>query len=224
MAVIWVVDDEENICNLVRRYLEREDFAVRTFKSAEELENALVSSVPDMFILDIMLPGTDGLSLCRTIRENYDLPVIFVSARGEEFDRVLGLELGGDDYLAKPFSPRELVVRVKNLFRRLSPPAAAEETVMHKNLTLEPGKRTVHINGEEVKLTAREFDLLLFFSRSPGRPFSRGELLEKIWGFDFEGEERAVDDTVKRIRKKIREKGALPELATVWGYGYRLDV
>ncbi len=224
MAVIWVVDDEENICTLIRRYLEKEDYSVRTFKSAEELKNALVSSVPDMFILDIMLPGTDGLSLCRTIRENYDLPVIFVSARGEEFDRVLGLEIGGDDYLAKPFSPRELVVRVKNLFRRLKPPAAAEEIAVHKNLSVEPGKRTVRINGEEVKFTAREFDLLLYFSRSPGRPFSRQELLEKIWGHDFEGEERAVDDTVKRIRKKIREKGALPELSTVWGYGYRLDV
>lgn len=113
MAVIWVVDDEENIRELIRRYLEKEGYTIRTFASAEAVESALVNSTPDMFVLDIMLPGSDGLDLCRRIRLSYSQPIIFVSARGEEFDRVLGLELGADDYLAKPFSPRELVVRVK---------------------------------------------------------------------------------------------------------------
>ncbi len=224
MAVIWVVDDEENIRDLIRRYLEKEDYTVRTFASADELKNALVSSLPDMFILDIMLPGTDGLALCRTIRENYDLPIIFVSARGEEFDRVLGLELGGDDYLSKPFSPRELLIRVKNIFRRLQAAGNPDKKIIHDNITINSEKRTVTVNNEEINLTGKEFDLFLLLAGSPNRPFSRQFLLEKIWGFDYEGEERAVDDTVKRIRKKIREKGAQPELATVWGYGYKLNV
>jgi len=224
MAVIWVVDDEENIRNLVRRYLEREGYTVRTFSSAEELNNALVSSTPDMFILDIMLPGSDGLSLCRKIRENFDLPIIFVSARGEEFDRVLGLELGGDDYLAKPFSPRELIMRAKNIFKRLQSAENTAKKVVLKNLVIDPEKRKVTINNEEVAFTGKEFDLFYFLAVSPNRPFSRQLLLEKVWGLDYEGEERAVDDIVKRIRKKIRDKGAQPELATVWGYGYRIDV
>lgn len=224
MTAIWVVDDEKNIRELIRRYLEKEQYTVRTFASAEALQEALVNSTPDMFILDIMLPGADGLILCRSIRAEYDLPIIFVSARGEEFDRVLGLELGGDDYLAKPFSPRELVLRVSTIFRRLQPAAEKTGQINLKNLTISPEKRKVTIGAEEVPLTGKEYDLLLFLARSPNRPYSRQMLLERIWGFDYEGEDRAVDDTVKRIRKKIRAKGSLPELATVWGYGYKLDV
>ncbi|MDW7739805.1 MAG: response regulator transcription factor [Bacillota bacterium] len=224
MKVIWVVDDEENIRNLIKRYLEKESYIVRTFSSAEELNNALLNSVPDMFILDIMLPDSDGLNLCRMIREEYNLPVIFVSARGEEFDRVLGLEIGGDDYLAKPFSPRELVARVKNIFRRIIPQEDTEATLEIKNMIINPGQRKVTIGGIDTALTSKEFDLLMLMARSPNYSFSRKALLENIWGYDYEGDERAVDDTIKRIRKKIREKGAQPELTTVWGYGYRLDV
>ncbi len=224
MTVIWVVDDEKNIRDLIRRYLEKEAYTVRTFKSAEELHNALVSSTPDMFILDIMLPGDDGLSLCRKIREDFNLPIIFISARGEEFDRVLGLELGADDYLAKPFSPREMVLRVNSVFRRLQPTDSSPRQLTLNNIIVYSDQRKITINGEDVTLTGKEFELFSYLATSPNRPFSRQQLLESIWGFDYEGEDRAVDDTVKRIRKKIREKGALPELATVWGYGYRLDV
>ncbi len=226
MSVVWVLDDEENIRNLIKRYLEKDGYQVRTFTSAEELNNALVSSSPDMFILDIMLPGEDGLSLCRSIRETSDLPIIFVSARGEEFDRVLGLELGGDDYLSKPFSPRELIIRVKNVFRRLhsTKEKPEQKELVYENMIINPDKRTVTVNGEEVGFTGKEFDLLFILAGSPNRPYSREALLEKIWGHDYEGEERAVDDTVKRIRKKIRTKGAQPRLSTVWGYGYKFDV
>lgn len=224
MATIWVVDDEENIRELIRLYLEKEAYTVRTFKNAEELENALVSSTPDMFILDIMLPGSDGLALCRKIRETLNLPIIFVSARGEEFDRVLGLELGADDYLAKPFSPRELVLRVNTVFRRLQPVDNRAKQLSLKNITVNHEQRKITVNGEDIAFTGKEFELFSFLAVSPNRPFSRQQLLENIWGFDYDGEERAVDDTVKRIRKKIRAKGAQPELATVWGYGYRLDV
>ncbi len=224
MSTIWVVDDEENIRELIRRYLESEGFSVKTFSSAEEIMAALARSVPDMFILDIMLPGEDGLSLCRSIRNKYSLPIIFVSARGEEFDRVLGLELGGDDYLAKPFSPRELVVRVKNIFKRLNRADTGQRLLTLGNLSVDPERRTALANGEDLKLTTREFDLLRTLVSSPGRSFSRELLLENIWGYDYEGDTRAVDDTVKRLRKKLRGKGALPEIAAVWGYGYRLDV
>jgi len=224
MTTIWVVDDEENIRNLIRRYLEKEGFKIRTFKSSEAAENALISDIPDMFILDIMLPGSDGLSLCRKIRETYELPIIFVSARGEEFDRVLGLELGADDYLAKPFSPRELVIRVKAIFRRLQPAESVTRPLTLKNMVIYPEKRKILINGIEVPFSTKEYDLIYFLASSPGQPFSREKLLEKIWSYDYDGEERAVDDTVKRIRKKIRGKEALPEISTVWGYGYRLDV
>lgn len=224
MTDIWVVDDEESIHNLIKLYLEKEGYKVRTFFSAEAVESALISSTPDMFILDIMLPGSDGLALCRKIRENYSLPIIFVSARGEEFDRVLGLELGADDYLAKPFSPRELVVRVKTILRRLQRPEENSKQSNLKNVTICPEQRRVTINGEDIAFTGKEYDLFLLLASSPGRPFSRQLLLEKIWGYDYDGEERAVDDTIKRIRKKIREKEAQPELSTVWGYGYRLDV
>lgn len=224
MQTIWVVDDEKNIRELIRRYLEKDGFSVRTFTTAEELSSALISSTPDMFILDIMLPGADGLTLCREIRDNYDLPVIFVSARGEEFDRVLGLELGADDYLAKPFSPRELVVRVKNIFRRAQPADPTNRQINLDNLSVFAGQRKVTVNGDEINLTAKEFDLLALLAAEPGRSFSRALLLENIWGYDYEGDESAVDSTVKRVRKKLREKGTRPEITTVRGYGYRFDV
>ena len=224
MAEVWVVDDEKNIRDLIKRYLEKDNHRVRTFSFAESLESALVNSSPDLLILDIMLPGSDGLTLCRSIREKSDLPIIFVSARGEEFDRVLGLELGADDYLAKPFSPRELVIRVNAILRRLQPKDSQSKPLILKNIIVNREQRKVTIGDQDAALTGKEFDLFLYFAESPNRPFSRQQLLEQIWGFNYDGEERAVDDTVKRIRKKIREKGALPELSTVWGYGYRLDV
>jgi DNA-binding response OmpR family regulator len=224
MQTIWVVDDENNIRDLIRRYLEKEGFSVRTFATAEELKSALISSTPDMFILDIMLPGADGLTLCREIRNNYELPVIFVSARGEEFDRVLGLELGADDYLAKPFSPRELVVRVKNIFKRAQSADLAIKQINLDNLSVFTEQRKVTVNGEETSLTVKEFDLLAMLAAEPGRSFSRALLLEKIWGYNYEGDESAIDSTIKRVRKKLREKGSRPEISTVRGYGYRLDV
>jgi DNA-binding response OmpR family regulator len=224
MAEIWVVEDEKNIRELIRRYLEKEGFTVRLFNSSEAIETALVNHIPDMFILDIMLPGDDGLTLCRKIRESHNTPIIFVSARGEEFDRVLGLELGADDYLAKPFSPRELVLRVKTIFRRLQSSEDIDKGLNLKNVTISPEQRKVSIDGEEVFFTEKEYELFSLLASHPGRPFSRQHLLEKVWGFDYEGEDRAVDNTVKRIRKKIRDKEALPELSTVWGFGYKLDV
>lgn len=225
MLSVWVVDDEQNIRDLIKRYLETEGYSVRTFASAEAVNSALITDKPDMIILDIMLPGSDGLALCRQIRAKSGLPIIFVSARGEEFDRVLGLELGADDYLGKPFSPRELIVRVNTIFRRLNKSVSHEdESYTLGNININPVLRKITINENEVILTKKELALFMQLASQPNRPFSREQLLESIWGYDYDGEDRAVDDTVKRIRKKMREKGARPELATVWGYGYKLNV
>jgi len=223
-GLIFYVEDEKDLSEMVTLYLEKEGYQVRLFASAEELERALTGGAPDMFILDIMLPGSDGLTLCRQIRETCDLPIIFVSARGEEFDRILGLELGGDDYMAKPFSPREPVVRVANLFKRYWPTEEEPHKLIQKNMIIYPEQRKITIDGEETAFTGKEYELLHLLASSPNRPFSRKQLLDQIWGYNFEGEERAVDDAVKRIRKKMRQKGALPQLTTVWGYGYKLDV
>ena len=224
MALVWIVDDEEYILTLIKRYLEKDGHQVRTYSSSEALKAALLNSVPDLFILDIMLPGTDGLALCREIKEQFEIPIIFVSARGDEFDRVLGLELGAEDYLTKPFSPRELVIRVRNLLNRKNPDEEKDRPILFKNLALLPRQRKVTVNDQEVKLTTREFNLLLHLAGSPGRSFSRQQILEAVWGFDYDGEERVVDDTVKRIRKKMNAKEAHPVISTVWGYGYRFDV
>jgi DNA-binding response OmpR family regulator len=200
---------------------------VEAFGSAEEIKQRLQNGYPDMFILDIMLPGQDGLELCRELRRQSDMPIIFVSARGDEVDRIVGLELGGDDYLAKPFSPRELVARVKNIFRRTLPgtgrPLGAEQVLRLGMLECHPEERRVLYGDQDLNLTAKEYELLLLFVRHPRRAFSRQELLDLVWGLDYVGDDRAVDDLVKRVRRKLRECGSTVEIETVWGHGYKLN-
>jgi len=219
---VYVVDDEPNIRHLIRQYLVREGFRVETFATAEELRERLEVERPDLIVLDIMLPGEDGLEFCRRLRRTSETPVIFISARGEETDRVLGLEIGGDDYLAKPFSPRELVARVRSVLRRTAPRPAAE-VVEAGDLRIYPGDRRVLVAEQEVPLTPKEYELLLVLARHPRRAFSRQELLDRVWGYDYVGDERAVDDLVKRVRKKLRAARARTGIATVWGFGYRLQ-
>jgi DNA-binding response OmpR family regulator len=220
---IFVVDDEENIRYILSQYLAREGYQVETFASVEEVLVRLQSGYPDMFILDIMLPGRDGLDFCQEIRSRSGVPVIFISARGEEVDRILGLELGGDDYMAKPFSPRELVARVRSLFRRSSLGAGASLTQMIDNLAIYPTDRRIMVNGREMMLTPKEYELLLLLVEQPQRTFTRQELLDRVWGYDYVGGTRAVDDLVKRLRKKLREHESQVNIKTIWGYGYRLD-
>jgi len=226
VKTIWIVDDEKDIRNLIKRYLDNEGYETRTFASAESIHSALINATPDMLILDIMLPGDDGLSLCRKIREQHNMPIIFISARGDEFDRILGMELGADDYLAKPFSPREMVVRVNAIFRRLGKPLDTDNSnyISLGNITVDLRKRRITLNNDEVILSNREFELFLLLAKNPNCPLSRNQLIESIWGYDFAGDERVVDDTIKRIRKKLGRKGSPPELETVWGYGYKLNV
>ncbi len=224
MRTIFVIDDEENIRFLIGEYLLREGYIVETFASIEELIQRLEVNYPDMLILDIMLPGQDGLDFCRDLRRKSGVPVIFISARGEEIDKVIGLELGGDDYLTKPFSPRELVARVRSIFRRTANISVSETPQSIGNISIFPADRRVVVDRKEVQLTPKEYELLLLLIQQPQRTFNRQELLDRVWGCDYVGGDRAVDDLVKRLRKKMRDNGASNNVKTIWGYGYKFDV
>lgn len=223
MSTIFVVDDEENIRLLISQYLQNEGFTVESFGSVEELSQRLESGYPDMFILDIMLPGQDGLEFCREIRQRSEVPVIFISARRKALDRIMGLEIGGDDYLSKPFSPRELIARVRSVFRRTLAPAASQTYLQAGNFKIIPGDRLILIDEEELILTTKEYELLSLLVQHPQRTFNRQELLDRVWGYDYDGSERAVDDLIKRLRKKLKQSGSETNIDTIWGYGYRLN-
>jgi DNA-binding response OmpR family regulator len=223
LKLIYVADDERSIRELVREYLVNEGYTVKLFNDGTSLIEAFSDNVPDMIIIDIMMPGLDGLSVCRNIRARCDIPIIIISAKDEEVDIILGLELGGDDYLSKPFSPRELVVRVKNLFNRLDRNTKAQncQVIRFDDLIVDLGQRTVRKDETSIDLTGKEMDLLTEFAGSCGRVFTRDQLIKKIWGYEFIGETRAVDDLVKRIRRKLKDAGSAAEIETVWGYGYK---
>lgn len=208
---------------MIRAYLEKEGYETRAFSNADSAFAEFVKSGCDMLIIDIMMPGTDGLELCRRIRSSSDVPIIIVSARDEEIDRILGLELGSDDYLSKPFSPRELVIRVKNIFRRIRPVAAPEENPISEfcNVSVDDTGHSVSIGGKDVEFTVKEYDLLSLFIKNPGRAYSREQLINSIWGYDYIGDVRPVDDLVKRIRRKLKAGGATMAITTVWGFGYK---
>ncbi|GGH72661.1 DNA-binding response regulator [Compostibacillus humi] len=221
---IGIVEDDTNIQNIVAAYLKKEGFKVELVSSAEEAMELWNNHPPDMWILDIMLPGMDGYEFCKRIRRESNVPIIIISAKDDEIDKILGLELGGDDYLTKPFSPRELVARVKRLFQRTEAAktvvTAGENKIKAGDLLIYKEDRRVFWQGKEVDVTTKEFDMLLYLAEHENRAFSREELLMTIWGDDYYGSDRAVDDLVKRIRKKIPD---IP-LETVWGYGYRLRI
>ncbi len=217
--LVFVVDDDENIRNILKGYLEQAGFKVQLFADGEGLLEVMNQRPPDLIVLDIMLPGMNGIELCKAIRKVNSVPLIFISARGEETDRVLGLELGADDYLPKPFSPRELVARVKTIFRRMEGWLDRELAV--GNLIIDRDSRAVTCRGKELALTGKEFDLLSAMGGAVNRAFSREELLAAVWGEDYFGDVRAVDDLVKRLRKKISRDAGV-SIETVWGYGYRL--
>jgi len=223
MKHVIVVDDEKNIRDLIKIYLEKEGYRVTLLADGSRLMDEMAKGTSDLLILDIMLPGTDGLELCKKIRNKYDTPVIFVSARDEEFDRILGLELGADDYLTKPFSPRELMVRIKNIFKRMDKSPNNSPNDIIKDIKLCTGRRLVEKDGLDITLTTREFELLSFLILNRNISFTRETLIEKVWGYDYMGESRVVDDLVKRIRRKLQDNGAKLEIKTIWGYGYRID-
>lgn len=226
---IAIVDDDPNIRQIVEAYLQKEGYQTRSVPSAEEALHLKETDPPDLWVLDIMLPGMNGYEFCRRIRMETETPIIMISARDEEVDKILGLELGSDDYLTKPFSPRELVARVNRALRRWeqmkqrserhSPVAdAAAGQPLDGLLVLDKEKRLVYSLGEEVEVTSKEFQVLCLLAEHPNRAFSREELLTLVWGDDYFGSDRVVDDLIRRIRKKLDK---IP-LETVWGFGYRL--
>lgn len=225
--IIFVVDDDAHVRDLVHMYLANEGYEVRTFTDAGEVLVVLGQGYPDMLIIDIMMPGMDGYELCKRIRQESQVPIIIVSAKDEELDKVLGLELGSDDYVAKPFSPRELVARVKTIFRRVGrehESSNQDATVLSVgNLSVWEEDRRVIVKGRQLALTIKEYELLILLLKNKNKAFKREELLDRIWGYDYYGDRRAVDDLVKRVRRKLKEDNADIEIKTVWGYGYKVE-
>lgn len=221
---ILVVEDEETLAAVVRDYLVQAGFQVRIAGDGFRALDLAATWQPELIILDRMLPGLDGVEVCRRLRTSSAVPVIMVTALGTEDDRILGLETGADDYVTKPFSPRELVLRVKSVLRRSVKEFTPEPRVETAGFVLDPAARTVLHHGEPLALTLREFDLLAFLLRRPGQAFSREELIKAVWGWDF-GDLSTVTVHVRRLREKIEEDPNAPQLLkTVWGVGYRLDL
>lgn len=221
MNTVLVVDDEPSVRKVATAYLEREGFQVQT--AADGLEGLRQAEAGGLalVVLDVMLPGMNGLEVCKRLRASSDVPIILLTARGEEFDRVLGLELGADDYVVKPFSPRELVARVKAILRRTSG-EAAPAVLTYEDLRVDPATRAVRLAGLALELSALEFDLLYELARSPGRVFTRNELIARVWGADFPGVDRVVDVHMVSLRKHLGESGHSPRfLHAVRGVGYR---
>ena len=221
---VLVVDDDPTVAEVVTRYLEREGFDVEAIGDGAAAIDRAVADLPALVVLDLMLPGLDGLEVCRRLRGVAPIPVIMLTARGEEEDRVIGLELGADDYLAKPFSPRELTARVKSVLRRAAEPfPPGSGRLVFDDLEIDLGAREVRMHASVVSLTAREFELLAFLARFPRRAFRREELLERVWGFTY-GDTATVTVHIRRLREKLEADPSAPRhLVTVWGVGYRLD-
>jgi DNA-binding response OmpR family regulator len=226
---ILVVDDEPSISEVVALYLRRDGFEVDIAADGNLALAMIAQRRPNLLILDLMLPGVDGLAITRQVRSGASLPIIMLTARGEEFDRVLGLELGADDYVTKPFSPRELVARVKAVLRRAHPPADDQRDPVTAPLTvgalrIDPAARSVMLDGTALNLTAREFDLLNFMARRPGQVFTREQLLDHVWGYTFASDMSTVTVHIRRLREKIEDDPTTPRrLLTVWGVGYKFD-
>ncbi|UOR11118.1 response regulator transcription factor [Halobacillus amylolyticus] len=221
---IGLVEDDANISDIVIGYLSKEGYKVNAMETAEAAWELFEQDPPDLWVLDLMLPGMDGYEFCKKVRQTSEVPIVIISAKDEELDKILGLELGGDDYLTKPFSPRELVARVKRHLKRWevmkpenTPPS---DHIKAGRLTLNIAERSAYFREREVEVTTKEFELLRILAEQDNRAFSREELLVQVWGDDYFGSDRAVDDLVKRLRKKMHD---LP-LETVWGHGYRLRV
>jgi two-component system response regulator ResD len=222
MSTVLVVDDEPSVREVVVRYLKQEGYDTLEAGDGNAARELLETQLPSLIILDLMLPGMDGLSLCRWIRERSELPVIMITALGEETDRLTGLEVGADDYMTKPFSPRELVARVKAVLRRSSP-AAAVARIEFGNLVLDSQRRETLKAGTPLRLTTLEFDLLWFLASHPNRVFERGELMREVWGYTSELDTGTVTVHMRRLRAKVEDDPSHPRhIETVWGSGYRL--
>ncbi len=219
-----VIDDDVNICELIRLYLEKEGYGVVSAYNGLKALEVFKEYTPDIVILDIMLPGIDGWQVCREIRKISSIPIIMLTAKGETFDKVLGLELGADDYMVKPFDPKELVARVKAVLRRYEHKDMDMQEIVYPNLVVNKSNYTVKVAGKNVELPPKELELLFFLASNPNKVFTREQLLEHVWDFDFYGDSRTVDVHVKRLREKIETDQQKWQLKTVWGVGYKFEV
>lgn len=217
---IYLVEDEENLNDILKFYLEKDGFQVTTFLNGE-LARSNIDNKPDLWVLDIMLPDIDGFQLLKEIKEkDKDVPVIFISARDEDIDRIIGLEMGSDDYIAKPFMPRELVIRVQKLLKRVYNSDKGKKVIIIEGYIVEMEKRLVKLNGEEIPMTSFEFDLLVLFINKKGGAVTREQIIRDLWGDNYFGSDRVVDDLVRRLRKKMSKLN----VETIYGHGYRLSV
>lgn len=226
MSKVLVVDDDINIVKLIKLYLEKEDYTVCTASDGTEALDVWKRENPALVVLDIMMPRLDGNGVCREIRKTSDVPIIMLTAKGETFDKVLSLELGADDYLVKPFEPKELVARIKAILRRSESKSdrSGEKIVKFEKLEVNLVNYELKIDDKTLEIPPKELELLYFLASNPNRVFTREQLLEEVWGFDYFGDSRTVDVHIKRLREKLETVEANWQLKTVWGVGYKFEV
>jgi DNA-binding response OmpR family regulator len=225
-ARILIVDDDVNICELLRLYLEKEGFETHVVTDGLQAVGAFETIQPDIILLDIMLPGMDGWQICREIRQSSDTPIIMLTAKGETFDKVLGLELGADDYITKPFETKEVVARIKAVLRRTATQTPAEDIikeVSHDKLYINLTNYELKVDGKQIDTPPKELELIFHLASNPNRVYTRDQLLDEVWGFEYYGDSRTVDVHVKRLREKLEDVSDKWELKTVWGVGYKFE-
>ncbi|MDA3846333.1 MAG: response regulator transcription factor [Vallitaleaceae bacterium] len=220
---ILIVDDDENIAELISLYLNKEGYDTKMIHHGSEAIGAYESFLPNLIVLDLMLPGKDGYDICKELRQRYNVPIIMLTAKGETFDKILGLELGADDYMVKPFDTKELTARVKAVLRRYSAPDNKTKQVIINDLNVNLANYSVTFEGSRVEMPPKELELLYFLVSSPNQVFTREQLLDRIWGYEYIGDTRTVDVHIKRIREKIQDND-LWGIKTVWGIGYKFEV
>ncbi len=226
MTKIMVADDDQNICELLRLYLEKEQFSGVIAHDGNEAVAKFAAEAPALILLDIMMPGLDGWQVCREIRKKSHVPIIMITAKGETFDKVLGLELGADDYVVKPFDAKEIVARIKAVLRRMNASGGAENAVREVNydkLTVNMTRYELRVDGKQVDTPPKELELLFHLASNPNRVFTRDQLLDEVWGFEYYGDSRTVDVHIKRLREKLEGVSDKWRLKTVWGVGYKFE-
>jgi DNA-binding response OmpR family regulator len=222
VQTILVVEDESSIASFVALYLKNAGYGVRTAATGSEALAQVAASTPSLIVLDLMLPDIDGIEVCKRVRQRSDVPILMLTARDEDVDKIIGLEVGADDYLTKPFNPRELVARVKTILRRATPERREleSEVLVHGRLRIDAGRREVHVGEDEIQLAPKEFDLLWELLDHRGLVLTRDQLLERVWGYTFAGDTRTVDVHVRQLRRKL---GEASPIVTVWGVGYKVS-
>ena len=228
-ASIYIADDEKNIRDVITKFLESDGYSVSAFENGDQLMQAFLKKPAQLVILDIMMPGTDGLTICKQLREITNVPIIMLSAKDTEFDYVQGITIGGDDYLTKPFRPTTLLMRVRSLLRRMdmNNPKATEDkpqSLTVGNLEFNAPANTVYCNGKAIGFSQTELKMLTYMLKNTEKAYSKEELLEKIWGFETQVETRVTDETLRRIRRKLSLAGSNISVETIWGYGYKINV